>query len=71
VFEISRNPIYLGNVIMILSLALWIGAPIGILVAAGFVKLVTMRFILAEEDRLRTTFGQDFDDWARRVRRWI
>jgi protein-S-isoprenylcysteine O-methyltransferase Ste14 len=71
VFEISRNPIYLGNVIMILSLATWIGAPIGVLVAAGFAKLVTMRFILAEEDRLRATFGQAFDDWAGRVRRWI
>jgi protein-S-isoprenylcysteine O-methyltransferase Ste14 len=71
VFRLSRNPIYLGNLLMILSLALWIGAPLGALVAAGFVIVVTRRFITVEEGRLRATFGSAFDDWAVRVRRWL
>lgn len=70
-FAHSRNPIYLGNVVMILGLALWIGAPLGVLVAGGFVWLVTERFIRVEEVRLRDGFGAEFDAWADHVRRWV
>lgn len=70
-FAVSRNPIYLGNLVMILGLALWLGAPLGVPVAAGFVWIVTQRFILVEEARLRDTFGPAFDDWAGHVRRWV
>lgn len=70
-FARSRNPIYLGNVVMILGFALWIGAPLGLLVAAGFAWLVTERFIRGEEARLRASFGQAFEIWAGHVRRWL
>lgn len=70
-FAVSRNPIYLGNLLMILGLALGLGAPLGLLVAAGFVRIVTRRFILVEEAMLRAAFGPAFDRWAGHVRRWM
>lgn len=70
-FAVSRNPIYLGNVVMILGLSLWLGAPLGVLVAGGFVWLVTERFIRGEEARLSSSFGPEFERWAGHVRRWI
>ena len=36
-----------------------------------FVMLVTRRFILGEEARLRARFGTQFDQFAARTRRWL
>jgi protein-S-isoprenylcysteine O-methyltransferase Ste14 len=33
--------------------------------------ILTRRFILPEEDRLRAGFGPEFAQWASRTRRWL
>lgn len=70
-FRISRNPIYLGDALVLLGATLWLGAPLGILVLAGFVAVITRRFIAPEEARLQAAFGAAYADWARITRRWL
>ena len=67
----SRNPMYLALTIVHVGLALALGRawPL-ILVVLPWASMnwVTIPF---EEARLRQTFGSDYADYCRRVRRWI
>lgn len=71
VFAISRNPIYLGDVLVLLAAAFWWDTLLGLGVVAGFVWVVTDRFIRVEEDRLKEQFPDEAAKWFGRVRRWI
>lgn len=71
VFALSRNPIYLGDVFVVLAAVFWWDAPLGLLVAAGLVWVVTDRFISVEEDCLADSFGDAAALWFSKTRRWI
>lgn len=71
VFAISRNPIYLGDAFILLAATFWTNSPAGLVVLAGFVWVITKRFIKSEEDRLLAAFGDRAAEWFTRVRRWI
>jgi protein-S-isoprenylcysteine O-methyltransferase Ste14 len=70
-FQITRNPMYLGLVILSLGVAVATGAlamfaaPILIFATADWVH------IPYEEAKMRRQFGAAFDGYARRVRRWV
>jgi protein-S-isoprenylcysteine O-methyltransferase Ste14 len=70
-FRLTRNPMYLGLVIVTLGVAVWVGAwpmflaPIAVAATANWVH------IPFEEEKMRRQFPADFDAYARRVRRWI
>ena len=70
-FRLTRNPMYLGLVIVALGLAFWVGAwpmflaPIAIFATANWVH------VPFEEQKMRRQFGEAFDAYAREVRRWI
>ena len=70
-FRLSRNPIYLGDALILAGAILWWDVPHGVPVLIGFMALIQYRFILDEEDRLRETFGNAFETWARTTGRWI
>ncbi|MEN9674864.1 MAG: hypothetical protein RIS76_760 [Verrucomicrobiota bacterium] len=71
IFRHTRNPMYLGLVVALGAWAVWLSSPwalIGPALFAGF----THRFqILPEERVLTALFGRDFEDYQRRVRRWL
>ena len=71
VFGLTRNPIYLGDVFVLLAASFWFDAILGLGVAAAFVLIVTERFIKVEEDRLGAAFGDEAAEWFSRTRRWI
>ena len=71
VFNRSRNPIYLGDALILAGLILFWKAWPSLLLVPLFVWLITDRFIRPEEDRLRARFGARFETWASRVRRWV
>jgi protein-S-isoprenylcysteine O-methyltransferase Ste14 len=71
VFRFSRNPIYLGDVLILLGACLIWDAPLGIGLVPVFVLVIRARFILPEEATLAVAFGADFTAWAARVRRWL
>ncbi len=71
IFGLSRNPIYLGDALILAGLGLRWDSPLAIVSVPVFMWLVTHRFIRGEEARLRERFGEAFDRYAARVRRWI
>ncbi|AXC50398.1 isoprenylcysteine carboxylmethyltransferase family protein [Paracoccus suum] len=71
VFRLSRNPIYLGDLLLAGGLLLLLGRPLGLIVLPALAALIQQRFILAEEAGLRCHFGPAFQAYASRVRRWI
>lgn len=71
VFSLSRNPIYLGDALILLGAILWLDAGLALPLVASFVWLIQTRFIRDEEARLTLAFGPEFDLWAARTRRWF
>ncbi len=71
VFRLCRNPIYLGDAAVLTGLILHWDVPLAFPVLPLFAWVITRRFILDEEARLRSGFGSAFDDWAARTGRWL
>lgn len=67
----SRNPIYLGMVLVLLGCAILSGAASVWVVPPLFVTIIHWRFVVREEAMLAENFGLDFEDYCRKVRRWI
>jgi protein-S-isoprenylcysteine O-methyltransferase Ste14 len=70
IFRLSRNPIYVGLNATLLASALYTLNPV-VLVVGVAVSAVHHRIILAEEACLRRTFGEEYEEYCRRVGRYI
>ena len=70
VYRFSRNPIYLGDALILAGLGLRWDSVLALVLVPVFVAVITARFIRSEETRLRARFGAEFEAWAARVRRW-
>ena len=70
-YRFSRNPMYLGMLMMLTGWALWLGNPLNVIFLALFVWMLNEVQIKPEERALRDKFGEDYDAYCRRVRRWI
>jgi protein-S-isoprenylcysteine O-methyltransferase Ste14 len=70
-FSFTRNPIYLGNTLLMVGVGLITGIvwflPLAIVAAFATQKLAIER----EERHLEARFGKRYRDYAKRVRRWI
>lgn len=71
VFSFSRNPMYLGMLLALSGQAALLGEPWNSAVVLGFFLVVRLRFVPAEENQMAQTFGQEYSEYAHRVRRWI
>lgn len=71
IYRLSRNPIYLGDAVVLFGAILWWGALVALPLVPLFILLITKRFIKGEERGLRAEFGVEFDEWAGNVRRWL
>lgn len=70
-FAISRNPIYLGNTLMMVGAGLGFGNPWLIVTGLMAAVLVLKLAILREERHLEALFGPAWLAYRGRVRRWI
>jgi len=71
IYKRSRNPIYLGDALVLAGLILaWDVLPALVLVPV-FMTLIAKRYIQGEEAGLEAKFGTEFTDWKQQVRRWI
>lgn len=70
-FKYSRNPIYLAMVVMLTGYVLWLGALSPVLLPGLFISILTLRFILPEEDRLVDAFGPEAKRYMQVTRRWL
>ncbi|MDD9922204.1 MAG: isoprenylcysteine carboxylmethyltransferase family protein [Boseongicola sp.] len=71
IFRISRNPIYLADVLILAGVTFWTGSIIGFGLVPVLVWVLTQRFIVGEEAALRETFAEEFDEYSKNVRRWL
>lgn len=71
VFALSRNPIYLGDLLVLLAYALWLGQPFNLLWLVAFVALLNRFQIRAEEAALSECFGEAYRQYCQRTRRWL
>ncbi len=71
VYRLSRNPMYLGFVLILLGAAGLLGALTPFFTIPWFLFLIQQRFILAEERMLSERFSAAYNAYCLRVRRWI
>jgi len=71
VFRLTRNPMYLGLVLLLVGLWLALGALTPGLIVVLFAVLIDRYFIEPEEEKLFGTFGHAYRTYQDRVRRWI
>lgn len=71
IFGITRNPMYLAMTLFCLGGALWLGRPIMLLAPVLMFAVANWVFIPFEEAKMRRQFGDSFDAYCRRVRRWL
>ncbi len=71
VFALTRNPMYLGLTVFCLGAALWFGRPPMLLAPLVMFAIANWVFIPFEEAKMRRQFGDAFDAYCGRVRRWI
>ncbi|WP_392507525.1 methyltransferase family protein [Naumannella halotolerans] len=71
VYGYTRNPIYVGDLLLLLGLAIGQGKLISYLPVVAFAALIDRRQIPLEEAALAETFGDDFNDYAEQVPRWL
>ncbi|MCK4809952.1 MAG: isoprenylcysteine carboxylmethyltransferase family protein [Candidatus Omnitrophica bacterium] len=70
-FRFSRNPMYLGMVLILSGVAVLLGNIISFIVPIGFFITMNIVFISYEEKALEETFGTKFFDYKKRVRSWL
>ncbi len=70
-YRITRNPMYLGMVIILVGVAIFLGTLASFLPIPFFVMLIQRRFIQKEEAMLAESFGDQYIEYKKSVRRWI
>ena len=71
IFKYSRNPMYLGMVMILLGLALMFNVIGGILFTLLFAIYITKYQIRPEEEVMERLFGEDFLKYRNSVRVWL
>ena len=71
IYQYSRNPIYLGFVIILLGWGIYLSNALALLFVAGFVYYMNRFQIEPEEKSLSQIFGAQFEEYKHKVRRWL
>lgn len=69
VFSHCRNPMYVGNILIMLGLTLIISAPVVYIVYIPLFLFMYAAIIAAEENYLRSKYGAEYEEYCRRVNR--
>jgi protein-S-isoprenylcysteine O-methyltransferase Ste14 len=70
-YRISRNPMYLGLLLTLIALGMWLQSLSALLLAPLFVFVINRCNILPEEQRLGARFGSEYEAYLTRTRRWL
>ena len=71
VFRFSRNPIYLGDSLVLVGACLILDSAPGLITLPLFIWIINTRFIEGEEAALSREFGNEYKMWCAAVRRWV
>jgi len=70
-FRVSRNPMYLGFLLLLAGAALLVGRATPILPVLAFFLAAQVWYIPFEERAMSRRFGSDYAAYRAKVRRWI
>lgn len=71
IYRFTRNPIYLGFLLMVIGLPLNSGLYWGIVLAPLYLLTMNRLVIAREEAYLERKFGKAYTSYTSRVRRWL
>jgi protein-S-isoprenylcysteine O-methyltransferase Ste14 len=71
IFSHTRNPMYLGLTSVLVSWAVWLSIPWVLLGPVALMLYLTRFQIIPEERVMSSKFGRDYDEYRKRVRRWL
>jgi len=70
-YRISRNPMYLGGLLIYLGTLILLGSATPVLVVIVMVWLFWARFITPEEQDMERQFGERYLEYKSETRRWL
>ena len=71
VYRVTRNPMYLGLLFVLVAWAVALSSPWALLGPAAFVLYIRRFQIVPEERALAALFGSEYSAYRSRVRRWL
>lgn len=71
VYRHTRNPIYLGFVVILAGISFLLGSGTLLIFPPLFFILSDRWYIRVEEKKLTDTFGEEFENYKKAVRRWM
>jgi protein-S-isoprenylcysteine O-methyltransferase Ste14 len=71
VFAHSRNPLYVGNILLVTGLLLIWNSPLAYAVVLSIVVVSFISIVRAEETFLRGRFGAEYEEYCARVNRFV
>ena len=71
VYGFTRNPMYLGTLLILLGWAVVLESPFALVLPAAFIFYMNRFQIRPEERTLSALLGRDYSDYLRHVRRWL
>jgi protein-S-isoprenylcysteine O-methyltransferase Ste14 len=71
IFNHCRNPLYVGNILMLCGVGVLSNSLLYVLVFIPFFLFVYQAIVLAEENFLRNKFGEQYNRYTSSVNRWL
>lgn len=71
VYGYTRNPMYLGLTAVLAGWAVWLSVPWTFLGPVALILYLTRFQVVPEERVMSSKFGRDYDEYRKRVRRWL
>ncbi len=70
-YRYTRNPMYVGMVIIIVGTDVLLGSLTPFIAPVFFVLIINKMVISVEEQMLEEAFGDDYRNYKKEVRRWV
>jgi len=71
IYRVSRNPMYVGFLLVLTGWAIFLSHPLPFLLLPAFVAYMNRFQISPEERVLSAKFGDEYDTYKQSVRRWL
>ncbi|WP_420430422.1 methyltransferase family protein [Hyphobacterium sp.] len=71
IYRFTRNPMYLGMLLILFAVVAYTQDVLALLAPAGFIVVLNRLQIRPEERAMLQTFGDTYAAYCERVRRWI